>query len=124
MNAALRWWLVLAAAGQFALAGCDFVKIGGSPEAPARPSGVPDNAIWAGGADGGNFLLMSPARQDGTYSLKVYHDYTGELEFDGTVKLDGTSGGAIAVTDGKTFNSWDGRRLSLMDGRTLSPVKK
>lgn len=124
MNAALRRWLALAAAVQFALAGCDFIKIGSSPEGPARPSGVPDKAVWAGGVDGGNFLVMSPARQDGTYLLKVYHDYTGELEFDGAVKFDGANRGPIAVTDGKTFNSWDGNRLSLMDGRTLSPVKK
>lgn len=70
------------------------------------------------------FLLMSAARQDGTYSLKVYHDHTGELEFDGAVKVDGARGAPIAVNDGRTFNSWDGTRLSLMDGRTLSPVKK
>lgn len=124
MSAALRQWLALAAAGHFALAGCDFVKVGSSPEAPARPNGVPNEAVWAGGVDGGNFLLMSPTRQDGTYSLKVYHDYTGELEFDGTVRLDGVNRAPIAVTDGKTFNSWDGNRLSLMDGRTLRPMKK
>lgn len=117
-------WLALAAAGHFALAACDIVKIGSSPEGPARPSGIPENAVWAGGVDGGNFILMTPTMPDGTYLLKVYHDYTGELEFEGTVRLDRATNTPIAVGDGRSFNSWDGTRLSLMDGRTLSPVKK
>jgi hypothetical protein len=124
MKARIGRWLAFASAGHFALAACDVVKIESSAEGPARPSGVPEKAIWAGGVDGGNFILMSPARPDGTYLLKVYHDYTGELEFEGAVRPDGASSTPIAVGDGSTFNSWDGTRLSLMDGRTLSPAKK
>lgn len=113
----------ITAAMFLALAGCDVVT-GGEPVAPSRPSGVPAKAVWAGGLDGGRFFLMSPANADGTYPLKVYNDYTGDLEFGGVVRLDEPSSAPIVVNDSKTFNSWDGDTLLLRDGRSLSPVKK
>jgi hypothetical protein len=116
-----RAWFVIAATC-LAGAGCNLQS--GEPDAPARPSGVPATALWAGGVDGGNFILMSPGKNDGSYPLKVYHDQTGELEFNGAVRLDKPSTSPINVQDGKTFNGWDGDTLHLRDGRSLSPVSK
>jgi hypothetical protein len=117
------WGRPVAAAILVVFAGCDIVT-GGEPVPPSRPSGVPAKAVWAGGIDGGRFLLMSPANPDGTYPLKVYNDYTGELEFGGVVRLDEPSSAPVLVNDSKTFNSWDGDTLLLRDGRSLSPVKR
>ena len=91
---------------------------------PPRPRGVPAAAVWAGGVDGGNFILLSPAGADGTYSVKVYHDYTGELDFSGRLRLNQPSTKPIDVRDPKTYSDWIGNTLTLRDGRTLSPVKK
>ena len=85
---------------------------------------MPAAAIWSGGLDGGNFILMSPARADGTYPLKIYHDRTGELEFDGAGRLDEPSAEPIRVQDSKALNGWDGDKPFLRDGRSLSPVEK
>jgi hypothetical protein len=120
----LGLWARLFTAAIFSmLAACNVVT-GGEPVPPSRPSGVPAKAVWAGGIDGGRFFLMGPARANGTYPLKVYNDYTGELEFGGVVRLDEPSSVPIIVNDSKTFNSWDGDTLLLRDGRSLSPVRK
>jgi hypothetical protein len=89
-----------------------------------RPSRVPANAVWSGGPDGGRYYLMSPARADGTYPLKVYNDWTGDIEFSGLVRLDKPSSSPIRVNDAKTFDVWDGSKLHLSDGRILSRVRK
>jgi hypothetical protein len=107
-----------------ALVSCDIVRIGeDSSHAPPRPKGVPAEAIWAGGADGGEFILMRPAR-NGVYSTKIYNDQIGELEFDGALKLDGPSGPTIDVKDPKTYSGWDGEVMHLRDGRTLRIATK
>ena len=96
----------------------------GDPGPPPRPKGVPANAIWYGGLDGGRFYLMSPAQADGTYRLKVYNDWSGELESNVELRLDQPSSAPIRVRDQKTFEGWDGNELRLSDGHTLSRVRK
>lgn len=46
------------------------------PEPPPRPSNVPAKAIWAGGLDGGDFILLTPATSAGTYSAKIYNEHS------------------------------------------------
>ena len=96
----------------------------GEPEPPPRPPGVPEKAVWYGGLDGGRFYLLRPAPADGTYSLKVYNDWSGDLEFNGELRLDEPSRAPIRLNDAKTFADWNGSRLRLTDGRTLSRVRK
>jgi hypothetical protein len=84
---------------------------------------VPAKAIWAGGIDGGDFILLSSPTADGSYPAKIYNDHSGDLEFSGKLRLKEPSKAPIDVTDPKTYSDWDGESLSLRDGRTLRPVK-
>lgn len=123
----MRWkfcrFLVLAVEMSSLLGACQCQVQSTDPEPPPRPSGVPAKAIWAGGIDGGDFILLSPATADGTYPAKIYNDHSGDLEFSGKLRLKGPSTVPIDVTDPKTYSDWDGESLSLRDGRTLTPVK-
>jgi hypothetical protein len=118
-----RCSLVLAVAINAALSACQCEVQSTEPEAPPRPSGVQAKAIWAGGVDGGDFILLTPAKPDGTYAAKIYNDHSGDLEFSGKLRLKGTRATPINVNDPKTYSGWDGARLSLRDGRILEPVK-
>jgi hypothetical protein len=93
-------------------------------ESPPRPRGVPENALWAGGLDGGDFIVLSPAKAVGTYSAKIYDDHSGELEFSGDLRLSKPSTAPIDVNDPKSYSGWDGERLHLRDGRSLKAVGK
>jgi hypothetical protein len=53
---------------------------------PARPSGVPHNAHWSGGPDGGNWFDCVHANLD-IWSCSVYADVTGVLVASGKYKL-------------------------------------
>ena len=55
----------------------------------ARPTGVPEDAVWAGGIDGGNWIacdIVGPVNR-----CAVYHDYTGEIRLSGDFQLEGQS---------------------------------
>lgn len=55
---------------------------------PVRTSGIPLNAVWVGGNDGG--IWVSCSKQDNigsTYKCLIYNEYTGELESCGSYKL-------------------------------------
>jgi hypothetical protein len=93
-------------------------------EPPPRPRGVPAKALWAGGVDGGDFILLSPAKAAGTYSAKIYNDHSGELDFSGDLHLSKPSTAPIDVNDPKSYSGWDGETLHLRDGRSLKPVGK
>jgi hypothetical protein len=112
------------AALSWVLLACKTGEATSEPAAPPRPSGVPEHAIWAGGMDGGEFLLISPAKADGSYPAKIYNDHSGELEFNGLLRLDKPGGKPIDVKDPKVYSDWDGDVLSLRDGRVLRPLQK
>jgi hypothetical protein len=124
----MRWIgrrsLVLAVVMSSLLAACQCRVQSPEPEPPPRPSGVPAKAVWAGGIDGGDFILLSSPTADGSYPAKIYNDHSGDLEFDGKLRLKERSKAPIDVTDPKTYSGWDGESLFLRDGRTLTPVKK
>lgn len=92
--------------------------------APPRPRGVPQEAVWAGGIDGGDFILLGPATPDGTYFAKIYNDHSGDLEFSGKLRLKAPGTAPIDVANPKTYSDWDGTSLSLRDGRILQRVGK
>lgn len=115
--------LALAAAIAASLSACRCSVQSTEPDPPSRPSGVPVKAVWAGGIDGGNFILLSPATPTGTYSAKIYNDHSGDLEFSGKLRLQAPSTAPIDVNDSKTYSAWDGDSLFLRDGRILTPVE-
>jgi hypothetical protein len=122
----MRWIhrgsLAFAMALNSLLSACQCQTANMEAEPPPRPSGVPPKAVWAGGIDGGDFILLSPATSDGTYRAKIYNDHSGDLEFDGKLRLTSPSTSPIDVADPKTYSDWDGESLSLRDGRVLKPV--
>jgi len=55
---------------------------------PKRAAGIPNNAFWVGGPDGGNwYVIKSIDREAKTINFKIYNDFTGDLEVDKTFKL-------------------------------------
>jgi hypothetical protein len=97
---------------------------GSEIEPPPRPRSVPAKALWAGGLDGGDFIVLSPAKAAGTYSARIYNDHSGELDFSGDLRLSKPSTDPIDVNDPKSYSGWDGETLHLRDGRSLKAVGK
>lgn len=87
MTKANRHPLVLSAAVSAQLSACQCQTVATEPDPPPLPSGVPANAVWVGGIDGGDCILLSPVASDGTYSAKIYNDHSGNLEFSGKLRL-------------------------------------
>ncbi len=59
-----------------ALAICSCEKI----KTPERPQGVPKEAKWGGGADGGSWYLCYPVKNEiNKYECTVYDDYSGDI---------------------------------------------
>jgi hypothetical protein len=103
------------------VAACKSRAVPTEHEPPPRPSGVPQNAVWAGGAERGSFLVLVPTTATKLYRGTIYDDRTGAVVFKGVLGLDGGSAQPIDVRNPKTFRSWDGHTLHLEDGRSLTP---
>ena len=89
---------------------------GSSPSEPPRPAGVPADAFWVGGSDGGAFVQL---RRDGAgYSGAVYHA-DGERWFTGPFRLEPAGAPAVDPSDHAAFTGWDGSQLLITDGRAL-----
>ena len=54
---------------------------------PARPEGVPAEAVWAGGPDGGSFVLCDVDSVKDVNNCKVWNDFTGQLKESGEYRL-------------------------------------
>lgn len=120
-----RWNVLRAAASTcLLLMACKTGARSTEVDAPPRPQGVPEKAVWAGGLDGGAFILLNPTSPAGRYAGKIYDDNTGEVIFSGTLRVDSKASIPINVTDRKAFDAWDGDTLYLTDGRSLSPEGK
>jgi hypothetical protein len=88
---------------------------------PARPRGVDAKAVWAGGADGGAWILCSKgAASTGRYRCTVWDDPTGEVIARGEFVMAG------GRDDGRDldFNAFDGTNIHLVGGRWLEPVSR
>lgn len=49
---------------------------------PVRPARVPKEAVWAGGVDGGCFILLQSELSD-TSHFTIYNDFTGDIWYNG-----------------------------------------
>jgi hypothetical protein len=56
-------------------------------EPKTRPAGVPSNAQWAGGADGGAYVSCSIDAIRDVNPCSVWNDYTGQLVESGNYRL-------------------------------------
>lgn len=122
MRALGRFVLRTAAAvllGLTTVSSCKIKRVDTELEPPPRPKSVPDGAIWAGGVDGGSFIILKARSPAGEYSARIYDDTTGDVIFDGALTLVGDTSAPVDAADPKTFGFWDGSRLHLRDGRWL-----
>jgi hypothetical protein len=55
---------------------------------PERPTGLPANAKWFGGCDGGNWIELISST-DSKYRFKVYRDWDGVLSMDADFVVEG-----------------------------------
>ncbi len=86
---------------------------------PPRPKGVPLDAVWAGGVDGGSFISCSYNAANGLNLCAVYNDYTGQREAQGQFKI---SGPTRAEDVGRfAYSAFDGKKIYLKDGSVLAP---
>jgi hypothetical protein len=113
--------LVASLIGVSAAPGCKLEIEQGEVEPPPRPQGVPKNALWAGGADGGVFLIVRPVgpSQPDTYSAEIYNDHSGSRVHRGLLRLEPTRDAPFAVGEAASYSGWDGQALHLTDGRRL-----
>ncbi len=75
--------------------------------APSKPESVPDNAVWVGGVDGGNFILVSKREGElNLFSAHIYNDYTGDLEYGGILKYSGDEIIEKPLTDPALYLGW------------------
>jgi hypothetical protein len=97
------------------VAGCSFVA-----EEPPRPAGVPADAFWVGGPDGGVFMRLEPTADNGaTYRGAVYNEFTGSVWYEGRFILEPAGSPPVNVRDRRILSGWDGVAIHLTDGRAL-----
>jgi hypothetical protein len=87
---------------------------------PARPAGLPSDAFWLGGPEGGVFVSLKRHEERGStsYSGAVYHP-DGSVWYKGSFVLEPASGKPVDPSDRQQFAGWDGTQLLLEDGRAL-----
>lgn len=61
--------------------------LGCSQPTHTRPTGVPPDAVWAGGVDGGNWITCTIADHPVFNHCIVYHDFTGDVRLAGNFQL-------------------------------------
>jgi hypothetical protein len=105
--------LVLIAAG---LVGCR-TKV----EPPPRHAGIPSQAVWAGGPDGGSWIACEPSRDGSANRCTVYHEHTGEVVAAGFFVARDTGRGVPGVE--LAYDGFDGERIYLKGNRILEPAK-
>jgi len=86
---------------------------------PRRPANVPRSAVWAGGADGGAFILCAPSIANEANTCTVYNDSTGDVWMSGRYLLKGKQRGATASE--LEYQAADGRNIYLGHNLILVP---
>ncbi len=91
------------------------------PVPPIRPPTVPQEAIWAGGFDGGVFIDCEGATGGKScYDCVIYFDHSGEIWMRDIYCLDT---GAIALDSLRSvYSGFNGYEMALKDGRRLVPL--
>lgn len=87
------------------------------PSPPKRASGVPPDATWAGGVDGGSWAVCNLTPLG--VLCTIYNENTGEVWARGHFR---DVRGAPVVASEIVFDGYDGELVRLKDGRTLAPT--
>ncbi len=89
--------------------------------APRKPKSVPNSAFWAGGIDGGNFILVSKREgEHNLFSAQIYNDNTGDIEYSGVLKYSGNQTIERSLNDPSLYQGWDGEKLHLANGEYMA----
>lgn len=88
---------------------------------PARVNGIPEQAFWVGGVDGGNWFLVDKVHDHRNNALiKVYNDNDGSLIVSKRFMLICSADNQILIEDlQKQINGFDGEKILLK-----SPIGK
>ena len=97
--------------------GCGYRKV-----PPDRPTGVPAQAVWAGGPDGGSFILCEIELGRDVNTCTVYNEDTGQVMEQGDFRLKIEGRAARASELRYAWADWGGM-IGLADGRTLQRVQ-
>lgn len=113
----LRGLLILA----FLLSGCDVQSNADPAQPPEKPSSVPDEAIWVGGADGGVFVKLSETARNDLYTGSIYRGHSGEVWYQGRFEYTGDE--AFDPDKPSNYESWDGTVLHLNNQESLAAIE-
>lgn len=94
----------------------------------SRPSGLPDNAVWRGGVDGGKYYVLPTPVEGGkdTYYAEIYSDTAGELIYKGHFRHMHSEYSTCEVVDPTKVDNyifWDGEVWNFSNtGQYLLPI--
>jgi hypothetical protein len=100
-----------------------------STATPVRPNAVPSEAVWAGGVDGGAWILCVPSFKEPHlgYACTVYND-SGSIWAKGSFIVaerrngnDEFPSGAFLPPTIARYQWFDGRRIQISESRSLRP---
>lgn len=96
---------------------------------PKRAANVPSNATWVGGVDGGVWFLISKTLSTKEFRIKIYNDFTGDMEVDTAFVLD--SACSFKEFDSTTLindlDAYDGKKVllkSVVGGKNCTLLPK
>jgi len=104
-----------------------FMIIGapGCSQRPAerqRPKGIPAEAFFVGGNDGGVFLLCKDTPDKYVYHCTIFDDHQGTLLNENNFRTATGQQLCIDVANRSIFSAWDGSRILLKDGRWMESM--
>lgn len=88
---------------------------------PEKIKGIPQNAFWVGGIDGGSWYLIKNIDSiEQTALFKIYHDTNGEIWINKKLKLNCSSNTSINWSNLKSnINAFDGNRVYLLKTKDI-----
>ena len=89
---------------------------------PDRPAGVPAQAVWAGGLNGGSFIFCEVDSSIDVNKCTVYNEDTGQVTEQGDFRLKIERRAARAEELKYAWADWGGR-IGLVDGRIRRRVQ-
>jgi hypothetical protein len=91
------------------------MKENASTNRPIRPENVPEEAFWAGGADGGNWYLINKVDTiQNRAIITVYNDQSGDRILTKWFLINCPSDHAVSITNlRELINAFDGERIYL-----------
>jgi hypothetical protein len=106
--------ILIALVAYWNLAGC---RRSPRLEPATRPNGVPGDAVWAGGADGGAYIRCSVDNAQDYNVCTVWNDFTGEAYGPANYRLE--LGARAATQQELSFQGAANERIYLKGGGTL-----